>query len=132
MSSPVCPGVRSSRTDGAELRSVRVPVEPSVALVDRPVIVNARVAEERGVDRVIGVVMAEHHVGDVLRRRAVRLERGQERVAVGDHPWIDDDDGVAIANQRDGAAHALAVAVETDVSVVKHVHFGGTGGRNLQ
>jgi hypothetical protein len=62
----------------------------------------------------------------------VCLERGEELVAVGDHPWIDDDDGVAIANQRDGAANALVVAAEADVSVVKHVHFGGTSGRNPQ
>ena len=80
----------------------------------------------------IGVVIAEYHVGDILRRRAMCLERGEERVAVGHHPWVDDDDGVAITNQRDGATHALAVVAETDVSVVQHVHFGGTGGRNLR
>ena len=66
------------------------------------------------------------------RSRAMCLERGEERVAVGHHPWVDDDDSVAIADQRDRAAHAFAVAIEANVSVVKHVHFGGTGGRNLQ
>ena len=54
-------------------------VIPDVTLVDRPVIVEARVGEERGVKRVIGVMVREDHVGDGIGRDAERGQRIEDR-----------------------------------------------------
>jgi hypothetical protein len=58
---------------------------------------------------VVGVVVADHDVGDVGGGDAEPLQRLQERLAGRDHAGVDDDDPVAVADERDGAGHAERV-----------------------
>ncbi len=68
--------------------------------------------------------MAEHHVGHVPGLRAPRGQRGQQGLAGGDHPRVDDDHRVAVRDQRDRAGHPLVVAVPADVPLVQHEYRG--------
>jgi hypothetical protein len=54
------------------------PVGPHVVAVDGHEVVEAGSLEQCGVERVVGVVMAEHHVGHVSRRDAECLEGVQD------------------------------------------------------
>ena len=132
MSSAVCPGVRSNRTEGAEFGPVRVTVDPAVPDVHGPVIVNPRRREQRGVDRVIGMMVAEHHVGHVPGLRAVPGQGGQQGLAGGHHAGIDDDHRVAVQDQRDRPGDSLVVAVAPHIPLVQHVHQRGPARLDLQ
>ena len=108
-----------------EFGPVRVAVEPAVPQVHGPVVVDPRRREQRGVDRVIGMMMAEHHVGHVPGLRAVLGQGGQQGLAGGHHAGIDDDHRVAVQDQRDRPGHSLVVAVPPHVPFVQHVYRRG-------
>ena len=115
-----------------ELEPLGVPVEPAVPHVGRPVIVDPGRREQRGIDRVVGVVMAEHHVGDVPGLRAVLGQRGEQRSTVGDHARVDDDHRVAVQDQGHRPAHPLVVAIQADVPVMQHEYRGGPARCDIQ
>ena len=121
MSSFVCPGVCSSRTDGGQLDALGVPARPEVAVVHGPVVVHPRVREQRDVDGVVGVVVTDHDVGHLLRLCAEPADRGEQLVAVGDEPRVDDQHQVAVPDQTDGAADVLPVVALPDVALVHDV-----------
>ncbi len=104
---------------------MRVAVEPAVPHVHSPVIVNPRRREQRGVDRVIRMMMAEHHIGHVPGLRAVLGQGGQQGLAGGHHAGIDDDHRLAVEDQRDRPGHSLVVAVPPYVPFVQHVYRRG-------
>jgi hypothetical protein len=87
------------------------------------VIVDPSVREQSGVDSVIRMMVAEDHVGDVFLTRPLRGKRGEQRAAVGDHPWIDDDHRLTVNDQRYRPANALVVTLEPDIPLVQHVHL---------
>jgi hypothetical protein len=51
---------------------------------------------------VVGVVVGEDDVGDVLGLHAELAQRGEDRVAAADQPGVDDDVGVAVPDVGDG------------------------------
>ena len=59
------PGGADQLDRRAQLGPLGVPVGPLVVQVDGPVVVDPGRREQRGVDRVVRVVMAEHQIGDV-------------------------------------------------------------------
>ena len=91
-----------------QLVPLGLPVVPAVALVDRPVVVEARVREQRGVERVVRMVVAEHDVGHVLGRHTQRAQRIQDQRAVAHHAGIGHHDDVAVADEPDGGGDAGA------------------------
>ena len=93
---------------GAQDATLRVGILPVRAAVDRPVVVDRGVREVAGVDRVVGMVVAEHDVGDVLDTDAERLERIEDRASALGHPRVDHDRDVAVADQRARARDAAA------------------------
>ena len=66
MSCGVWPGRLQQPGGLAEPEPLGLPVVPHVVAVDRPVVVEPRVGEQRRVERVVGMVVAEHDVGDLL------------------------------------------------------------------
>src|SRR5215472_6685014 len=54
----------------AQLGALGFAVDPQVPVVSRPVVVHAGIGEQRGVDRVIGMMVAEYDVGDLAGRHA--------------------------------------------------------------
>ena len=115
----------------AQRITVGFPADPEVAVVDRPVVMDPGRREQGCVDGVIGMVVAEHHVGHDLRRHPLRGELGQQSLPRGDHTRIDDDGDAAVLNQRDGAADVLAVGGFAGVPRRKHVHGRGPGQREV-
>jgi hypothetical protein len=96
------------------------------------VVVNSRLGEQRGIDRVIRMVMTEHHVCHVAGLRAVRAQRGEQSLPGGHHAGIDDDDRVAVDDQRDRPGHSLVIAVPADVPLVQHVYGCGSARRDRE
>jgi hypothetical protein len=103
----------------AEHPAVALGVLPLVAPVDRPVVVDGGVREQPGVHRVVGMVMAEDHLGDVLGSNAEPRQRFEHRCCAGRHARIDHDHAIAVAHQRaraaDGAAGGGQRAIEHGV-----------------
>lgn len=88
-----------------------LPVPPDVVAVDGHVVVEAGFGEEGGRGRRSGrvrVVMAEDHLGHLLRLDAGFGERPQDEPAVGGHAGADDGNRVALGEQGDGAGDAVA------------------------
>jgi hypothetical protein len=84
------------------LKALRVPRNPQIALIDRPVIVEPRIGEQRRVDRVVGMVVGKDRVGHVARRHAERSQRVEYRWRSRHQARVDDDEEVAIPNQAHG------------------------------
>ena len=67
---------------------------------------------KRGVQGVVGMVVAEDHVGHLGGIDPEVPQRSEDQVPVRDHPRIDHDDGVAVADQGHRARHpVVCVAV---------------------
>src|SRR5262249_60719437 len=97
---------------------------PQVALGGGAVGGDAGREEQRRGGRVVGVVVAEHDVGDIAGGRPVRGERGDQRVPVGHHARVDNDHPAAVQDQRDGGAHPVPGGIVADVPLVQDVHGG--------
>ena len=116
-SSLVWPGRQPELGVGREAVAVAVVVEPQVVAVARPEVHDLGVREQRDVHRVVRVVVADEDVrhrlgGDVQGRQRVEDPR-----AARHHPGIGDDQGVAVADERDAAADAIV-----GVAGVEEVH----------
>ena len=118
MSCAACPGGAQQPDRGPELRTVSVPVDPPVPRVHGPVIMNARRGEQRRVDRVIGVMVAEHHVRYVRGLWSLIGQRGQQGRPGGHHAGVDDDDRGPVDDQRDGPRHPFVVTVPADIALM--------------
>src|SRR5262249_25541307 len=123
------PGSGHQPDRGGELEVTGLAADPQVAFVGGPVVVDAGTEEQRRVDRVVGVVVAEHDVGDVAGGRPVRGERGNQRVPVGHHARVDHDHPAAVQDQRDGGAHPVTGGIVAYVALVQDVHGGRAGDR---
>src|SRR5262245_2631167 len=93
---------------GGYLPPLCVAVGPEVAIVDRPVVLVARVGAERGVDRVVRMVMAEDHICDLVGIDTQRLEWVEYERAIPHHARVDDHGRFAVPDQRDSAGHVAA------------------------
>ena len=101
---------------------LRRPIDPDVVLVDRPVIVKPGVGEEGGVQGVIGMMVAEDHVGDGGRADAQGRERLEDDVTTRRHAGVDDDNGLGIPDEHDGARDTVVrVTDRHDVKLRSHV-----------
>ena len=80
---------------------------------------NACGGEQRRVDRVIGVMVAEYHVRYVRGLWSVTGQCGQQGRPRGHHARVDDDHRGSVDNQRDGPRHPLVVAVTADIAFVQ-------------
>ena len=75
----------------------------------------------------VGVVVAEHHVGHVAGPRALRREHVEQRGPVGHHPGVDHDHTQAIDDEYDGAGDPVTLTVLPHVALVQHMDPGGPG-----
>jgi hypothetical protein len=68
------------------------------------------------------MMMAEDHIGDLVRADAKPFERTEDIRAAGDHAWIHDNDGAAIADKHDGTGHPLGgITSAQDIQEGAHV-----------
>lgn len=111
---------------GSELVAFGIPPDPFVALVDRPVIVNSGVGKQGGVKRVVGMMVAEDHVGDIAWCDTQQAQRAEDQRPVANHARVGDYQAVAVADETGSAGHAI-VAVPN----VKHVRGSCAGLRSV-
>jgi predicted amidohydrolase YtcJ len=97
---------------------VAIVIEPQVVAIARPEVDHLGIREERDVDGVIRMVMAQEDVGHILRSDTLRRERIQDERTVGDQAGVGHDQGVAVPNESDAAADMTAVP---DVARVEEV-----------
>ena len=90
-----------------ELEAVGIPLDPQVVLVDGPVVVEAGLGEQGSVQCVVGVVVAENHVGHLAGINSEGGQGIQDKAAAGHHARVDHDDGVAVADQHHRARHPV-------------------------
>ena len=102
--------------------AVAIVVEPQVVPVARPEVDDLGVREQRDVDRVVGVVVAQEDVADGVGRHAESRQRVEDERAPGDHPRVHDDERIAVADEHDAAADAVV-----RVSGVEEVDAGHRG-----
>jgi hypothetical protein len=106
---------RHSRRD---LKSIRVTGGPEVALIDRPVVMEAGGGEERCIQGVIRMMVGEDNVGHVLGADAKHGKWVQDGLRAWHQSRVHDDDCVPIANKSNGGGHAMVqVALEQDVDL---------------
>jgi hypothetical protein len=86
-------------------------------LVDRPDVVDAGVLEQRDVHGVVGVVVAQDHVGDPVGLQAECPEGIQDRRPVRDHSRVHDRNQVPVTDAPDGAGDLVG-----GVAGEEHVH----------
>jgi hypothetical protein len=106
-----------------QLVALGLAIGPLVGAVDRLVIVDVRVGEEAGVHGIVGVVVAEHDVGDVFGPNAESSERLENARTVGHHAGVDDDAAAGVGDERDGGGDAGAG--RGGVAHREHVKRGG-------
>ena len=82
-----------------QLEAFSGPRRPDVSLVDRPVVVHPCVGKESDVDRVVGMVVADDHVGDRTGIHAQRIQRFENRGPFGHHAGVDDRNDGPMPNQ---------------------------------
>jgi hypothetical protein len=75
--------------------------------------------EQGRVERVVGVMVREDHVGDIVRVDAELPQWVEDGGAVRNHSRIDDQRRVAVTDERDRARRVLA-----DVALEQHMHLG--------
>ena len=109
----------------AEPMAFALVVDPLVATVVGPGIDNVSFREERRVDRVVGVMMGQHDVGDLCRGVAQRGERPQDGVRLRHQPRVDHDQCAVVLDQADAAAHRGAGVA--NVAGVQQVESGWHG-----
>jgi hypothetical protein len=95
---------RHSRRD---LKSLRVTGGPKVALIDRPVLMEAGGGEERCIQGVVRVMVGEDSVGHVLGADAKPGKWVQDGMRAWHQSRIHDDDCIPIANKTNGGGHAI-------------------------
>jgi len=100
--------------------AVALVIGPVTSAVGGPEIDHRRVREQRGVDRMIRVVVGQEDVGHVLRSEAIVAERSDDLLSVGHHPGVDHDPGVSVEDQ----AHRGPDAALVDVAGVEDVERG--------
>jgi hypothetical protein len=93
------------------------------------VVVDRGLREQARIQRVIGMVVAQDHVGDVLRPDAERGQRIEDRLRARGHARIDHDHPVAVANQ--GARALDAAARRGQRPIQDHVDLRRTAPRNV-
>src|SRR5664280_3899435 len=76
-------------------------------MIDGLEVVHRYLAEQGDIDRVVGVVVAQHDVGDIVGGYAELLERVKDRCSGRDHPRVDNDDAVTVPDQADCAGHTV-------------------------
>ena len=109
-----------------QLEPLGLAVDPEVVAVPRPVVVDPGLREQGGVQRVIGVVVREHHVGDLLGGDLHLGERTQDRVPPGDQSGVDDDHDTVLPSEADRRRRAILgvgaaqVALEQDPNLSAH------------
>src|SRR4051794_14494781 len=81
---------------GRELEALGGAHLPGVSAVDRPMVMNPCVREQRRVQGVIGMMVGEDDIGDVLRAYSPVPQGFQDRGRAGDEAWVDDDLRVAV------------------------------------
>jgi hypothetical protein len=91
------------------------------------VVVHDGAREQRRVEGVVGVVVAEHHVGHPGRAVHIGGQRAEQRVTAGHHARIDDDHPAAVHDQGDRAAHPVRVVFFPGVPLVQHEYLRGPG-----
>jgi hypothetical protein len=115
------PAYVQQRDSGRDLEPLRVSGGPKVPLIDRPVIVEPSIGEERSIQSVVRVMMGEGHVGDVLRRDAQASQGLKNETGLRHQPGIDDGDDVSISDQPDSRRDAMVwttqVPLEQDVDL---------------
>ena len=81
-----------------------------------------RVGEQRDVPGVVGVVVAQHHVGHVVGRDAERGERLEDQRGGADHAGVDHDERgtVPYEDHARGDALVVGVAVVQDGELSNH------------
>ena len=79
-----------------------------IAVIDRLVVVIARVGEQRGVQGMAGMGVGEHHVGDCSGQLAEFSQRRQDVFPVRDHARVDDHLCVAVSHEANGAGKPAA------------------------
>src|SRR3954454_22151101 len=79
-----------------ELESLGGAHLPGVIAVDRPVVMNPCVREQRRVESVIGMMVGEDDIGDVLRAYSPVPQGFQNRGGAGDEARVNDDLGIAV------------------------------------
>ena len=82
--------------------------------------------EQRDVDRVVEVVVADDDVGHVLGADAEVAQRREDEGAVGHHARIDDDDPSLVADEahRAGDVRPARVTLDQDVEAGRAREFG--------
>ena len=91
----------------AEVVAVAVVVEPQVVAVARPEVDHLGVREQRDVDRVVRVVMAQEDVRDGLGCDAEVAPADRGSASAGRPSRVDHDQRVAVADEHDAAADAI-------------------------
>jgi hypothetical protein len=120
------PGRLDQADRRGQLEPLRGPVDPQVVAVPRPVVVNPRVREQRRVQRVVGMVVREHHVGDLLGCELEFGERSQDRLAPRHETGIDHHEHPAVPREPDRRAHPAAAAA-AEVALAQDVDLGRHG-----
>ena len=98
--------------------AVTAVVQPQVVPVAGPEVDDLGVREERDVDGVVGMVMAEEDMSDRLWVDSQVGERVEDEATIRNEAGVRDDQGIAIPDERDAAADMTALA---DVARVDQV-----------
>ncbi len=114
-----------------QLGTLGIPGDPQVAVVDRPEVMDPGGGEERRVDRVVRMVMAEDHVGHRRWRDVMGGQGGQQGLPGRHHARIHHHGDVAVGDQRDRAPDAVAAILLARVAVVQDVDPRGARRRDL-
>lgn len=114
---------RDQLNRGREVIALGGLVNPQIAVIDRLKIVDARVGKERGVHRVVGMMMRNDDIGDGALRLAQRRQRAENVVPVGHHARINNHPHRAITDVGDGGGDVGAVAAPTNVASGQDVYL---------
>jgi hypothetical protein len=89
-------------------------------------VVHAGVGEQRRVQAVVGMVVAQHHVGHLLGRHPQLLQRVQDQRAVPDHARVGHHPPVPVGDEADRGGHTGA-----GIAGVQHRMGCGHGGWSI-
>jgi hypothetical protein len=109
-----------------QLEPLGLPVDPQVVAVPRPVVVHPGLREQRGVERVIGMVVRQDHVRDRGGDDLELGERTQDRVLPRHQPGVHDDQHAVVPGEPHRRCRAVLgvgpaqVALEQDPDLGSH------------
>ena len=83
-------------------------------MVDGLEVVHRYLAEQGDIDRVVGVVVTQHDVVDVVGKDTELLQRVQDGCSGRDHPRVDNDDVVTVSDQAHCAGDAVGGAASEE------------------